>query len=86
MSDIVRYVRPNTECINGVPRPEHHFWLRFSDYDDHQEVAAWVMKTFKPYDYQFWPETVATSPTTSATQFHVILQKDRDAALFLLRW
>lgn len=86
MSAILRYVAPNTECINGTPRPEHHFWLDLVEYDDHQEVRTWLDYNTRPGQRQYWPETVPTSHSTSTIQFHVILHEDRDAMLFRLRW
>ena len=86
MSAIVRYIAPNTECVNGLPRQEHHFWLDLSEHDDHVEVADWVLYNTKPDQRQFWPETVPTSHNSYAIQFHVILKDDRIAMLFRLRW
>lgn len=86
MSAIIRYVAPNTQCINGTPRPEHHFWLNLSEYEDTQEVRTWVDYNTVPGTRAYWPETVATSPATGEVQFHVILHRDRDAMLFKLRW
>ena len=89
MSQIIRYVAPNTECINGRPRPEHHFFLT-SDYDDAQDMMPWIFRVCKPHTYTFWHEMVpGNGPMgyTSATQvFHVTFEQDRDAMLFKLRW
>lgn len=86
MTLILRYIAPNTQCVNGKPRPEHHFFLDASEFEQHREIADWLDYNTKPQARQYWPETVAVTPTTSVVQFHVILHKDRDALLFKMRW
>ena len=89
MTQILRYIAPNTEKINGSYREEHHFYLS-SDHDEAQEIMPWIFANCVPHTYTFWHELIAgegPAGWSQATQvFHVSFQEDRDAKLFRLRW
>jgi hypothetical protein len=86
MSAIIHYVKPMSQCINGLPRPEHHFWLDLPDHMDQMEVVQWINHAVIPHYRDYWPETYLDHHGNESVRFHVILRRDRDAALFKLRW